>query len=111
MGVVLSGCTRTYDKGPGGTVQVSGTITIAGQPVPKGSINFKPTDGVNFLNGSGGGGLITNGSYTAPGVPPGKYFAVIYLPLEEVEQPKDPVDIPDVRSYTLDFDLKPRHHR
>jgi hypothetical protein len=111
VGVVLAGCSRQYDKGPGGSVTVSGTVKVEGKPVPKGVVSFKPTDGKNFLDGPSGSGGITDGSYTVPGMFPGKYFAVVYLPVEQVEQPKDPYDIPDSRSYTIDIDLKAKAHR
>jgi hypothetical protein len=52
--------------------EVSGTVTLNGQPVTEGAINFIPIDG---NRGAGAGASITNGKYHVPrsaGVAPGK---------------------------------------
>ncbi|MDO4587291.1 MAG: hypothetical protein Q4C95_08345 [Planctomycetia bacterium] len=48
-------------------VKVNGTITLNGEPIPKGTIQFIPVDG----NTSEGGGLIEDGKYTV-NVEPGE---------------------------------------
>lgn len=48
------------------THEVSGTVTFDGVPISEGRISFVPEG-----SGPGGGGAITNGSYSAA-VPPGK---------------------------------------
>jgi hypothetical protein len=69
----LTGCGGSYD----GKVPVAGTITIKGEPVPEGTINFasaNPTQSV-FT-----GSLIKNGRYDIAaenGLPPGQYVVRI----------------------------------
>lgn len=51
---------------------VSGTVTLDGQPLDQGTIEFVPTDAQGLLSGS----LITSGNFAVPadkGLPPGKY--------------------------------------
>lgn len=63
----LAGC------GNDGLVTVQGTVTFDGQPVEDGSISMMPVDG----QGIAGGGLISNGSYTAE-TSPGELGVQIY---------------------------------
>jgi hypothetical protein len=55
--LVASGCGSN-------TRNIRGKITLDGEPVAKGSINFIPKDG----KGATAGGIITDGTYTADGV-------------------------------------------
>lgn len=57
--------------------EVSGTVTIDGQPAQTGSVAFFPTDGVS----STAGGPITEGKYTAK-VPLGEAKVEIRVPRE-----------------------------
>lgn len=56
----LSGCGRSD-----GLITVSGTVTLDGQPVETGSISLMPVDG----KGMAGGGVITDGRFSADTVP------------------------------------------
>ena len=60
---------------PGNTATVSGTVTVDGQPVKKGSIALIPIDG----GGPSSGSPIRDGSYSASGWP-GKSKVQIYVP-------------------------------
>ena len=111
VGVVLAGCSKNYDKGAGGSVTVSGKVTLDGNPVTKGSVSLAPTDGQDFSSLPVGSGAIANGTYQIVGVHPGKYFVIVYLGMEGLEQPKGVHDIPDVKSYTIDLDLKMKPRR
>lgn len=54
---------------------ISGTITLNGKPLPRGSIEFTPT-----TNGSPSGASIQDGKYAVPkekGLPPGDYIVRI----------------------------------
>jgi hypothetical protein len=67
------------DRDPLNRQSVSGTVNVNGQPVPKGSILFKPVkDG-----GTVSGAVIENGQYTIPaskGLSPGDYAVSISAP-------------------------------
>ena len=70
VGFSIAGC-GTSD----GRLPVSGTITLKGQPVTEGTINFQSEDGATMS-----GGLIKDGKYEVPavkGLPPGKYIVRI----------------------------------
>lgn len=63
---------------------VSGTVTLAGEPLPSGSITFMPTD--TNAAGTGATAPLTNGAYRVPresGLVPGKYRVAISR-LEEI---------------------------
>lgn len=63
-----AGCSDRY----GGRMEVSGTVTLEGQPLKDGSITFVPLDKQETQSGSG----VVNGAYTVPrknGLKPGKY--------------------------------------
>lgn len=65
---------------PSGRQKVSGQVTLKGQPVDQGSLEFIPTaaDGVSHA-----GAVIENGHYTIPankGLVPGNYAIKIYWP-------------------------------
>lgn len=53
-------------------VDVSGTVTIDGNPIPKGSITFLAADG----KAPAGGGVIKEGKYRAK-VPPGEKIVLV----------------------------------
>ncbi len=60
-----SGCSSSLSE-------VSGTVTLNGQPLPEGAINFIPVEGTR---GAGAGATIRDGKYHVPaasGVTPGK---------------------------------------
>ena len=69
VGLVLSlaGCSDN------GLLEISGSVTLDGQPVEEGSISLMPVDG----KGVTGGGLISNGTYTAE-TSPGEMAVQIY---------------------------------
>jgi hypothetical protein len=57
--------------------EVTGEVTLKGQPVADGVINFAPVDG----QATGDGAQIVNGKYRIPkekGLAPGKYRVAIY---------------------------------
>jgi hypothetical protein len=59
------------------TGDVTGTVTVDGQPPPNGSsIRFAPTDGKS----SGGGGQIESGKYSVSGVAVGPAKVTIIVP-------------------------------
>lgn len=73
----VSGCTPA-ESGPE-RFQVSGAVTYAGKPVPKGYITFSP-DSAQGNQGPGGGAAIENGRYTTlpdKGVTGGPYLVRI----------------------------------
>lgn len=68
----ISGC---GPDNPLGRKALSGTVTLDGSPLQKGSIEFQPLDG-----GVQSGDLISEGKYSIPahqGATPGKYRVVI----------------------------------
>ena len=74
-GVGLSLLLMTFVAGCGESsneVEVSGKITIDGEPVPRGSISFVSADG----EAPAGGGVIQDGTYTAK-VPPGEKVVLV----------------------------------
>jgi hypothetical protein len=71
--IVLVGCGGTYE----GKVPVAGRITIKGQPVPEGTINFASANPVQSVFT---GSLIKDGRYDIAaenGLPPGQYIVRI----------------------------------
>lgn len=67
---ILAGCSG------GSTAEVTGTITVDGQPAEKGSISFIPSDGKSHTSG----GQIENGKYAATNVPLGEMQVQIRIP-------------------------------
>lgn len=67
LALFLAGCSDS------GLIKLSGTVTLDGQPVEDGSISLMPVDG----KGVTGGGLISNGKYTAESSP-GEMAVQIY---------------------------------
>ena len=70
--LVTSGCGKTD---PLNRQAVSGKITLSGEPLKAGSIEFSPVE-----NGSPSGASIQNGNYAIPkekGLPPGDYVVRI----------------------------------
>lgn len=67
IALVLSGCGSSKNE-----FHVTGKATLAGEPIPHGSITFFPADGA----GPVGGGTIKDGSFTA-NVPPGEKLVSI----------------------------------
>ena len=62
---------------PSGRLPISGEVTLDGQPLDQGAIQFEPTDKTSKLNA---GGVIANGKYnigSEQGLPPGKYKVLI----------------------------------
>jgi hypothetical protein len=77
----LSGCGGGEDDGLDRQA-VSGTITMGGKPLEKGTVQFLP-DGGDAAKAIGGGAPIADGSYTIPsesGLPPGNYLVSISSP-------------------------------
>src|SRR5437667_3909661 len=65
---VLAGCSDQY----GGRMEVTGGVTLQGQPVKDGSVIFVPLD----KQETQGGAQVINGEYRIPaqhGLKPGKY--------------------------------------
>lgn len=52
---------------------VQGSVTLNGQPIKKGAIAFRPTDGM----GPSAGGMIENGEYTVEKITPGEKLVLI----------------------------------
>jgi hypothetical protein len=66
--VALAGCSDPY----AGRQEITGAVTLAGQPLKAGTITFFPLDGQGTQSGSG----IADGTYKVPrqtGLKPGKY--------------------------------------
>lgn len=119
LAALLAGCYRTRETG----VVISGHVAIEGKPVSDATISFVPDVD---KSGRGGGSLITNGRYTVTsdaGLIPGE-FNVLVFPATPVagsppttDAPKIPgryqkmnelrVTVPERKSYSFDFDLKP----
>lgn len=73
LSAALAGCGDSYD----GRQAVSGTVTLEGQPLTGGSIQFGPLDGQDT---SGGCGLGPDGTFRldrADGLKPGRYLVRI----------------------------------
>jgi len=82
--VVTCGCGETA-----GDVEVSGTVTINGEPIGNGTISFVSADGATPT----GGGVIKDGAYTAT-VPPGEKVVMV-LGNKLVGQEPQYADVPD----------------
>jgi hypothetical protein len=89
LAVTFVGC---QPANPLGRLAVSGNVTLDGQPIDSGTIEFAPESGV------GSGAKILNGAYsieTAKGLPPGKYRVRIFAPkLPPGAKPVDPTAPP-----------------
>ena len=97
--------------GAKGRVAVSGVITVNGEPVPIGSINFAPIEGTQ---GPSGGAKIENGAYTLPakrGVMPGKYEITIEASKLSHETYKNDRTGEDVEGDILVSILPPKYSR
>ncbi len=79
-------CVAFVGCGPkDGLTPISGTVTLDGAPIEKGTINFAPKGGP----GTAAGGPIVNGKYEAR-VSPGKMAVTIYAQkTEKVENPTE----------------------
>jgi hypothetical protein len=69
IAVLLAGCSDPY----AGRIEVTGTVTLEGQPLNDGTIMFFPLD----QQDTRGGAPILNGAYVIPrqqGLKPGKYL-------------------------------------
>jgi hypothetical protein len=74
---------------PLGRKAISGNVTLDGQPVAAGSIEFAPQQ----QGGVGSGAMITAGSYqieAAKGLPPGKYLVRIFAPEDAQAEQAEP---------------------
>lgn len=83
--LVSAGCGKSN---PLGRQAVTGTISLNGQPLEHGTIEFSPQG-----EGTASGAVIENGSFSIPadkGLPPGDYLVRISAADEEGE----PVDMP-----------------
>jgi hypothetical protein len=85
---IIVGC------GPGnelGRRPVSGTVTLDGQPLERGSISFQPVG-----DGTSSGATIENGTFSIPeqrGLPPGTYTVRIYSSQDGVMADEIPGEI------------------
>ena len=83
IALLVTGC---GDSGPG--AQATGTVTLDGQPLTSGVINFLPTDG----QGASAGAEIKDGSFTLE-LPPGeKMVAIVSEKVvgQKLRSPNDP---------------------
>ncbi len=81
----LAGC-----MGRDGRQGVTGTVTVDGQPLESGLINFRPTAG---MQANSSGGAIHDGVFKLPadnGLKPGKYIVTIQAFRETGEMIDDP---------------------
>ncbi len=79
--------------------QISGTVTLDGQPVDRGNIEFAP---ISAEQPSASGAMVIAGKYTIPprsGLAPGKYTVRIYwpVPLPADQSPNAPRVVPRER--------------
>ena len=82
---VLAALLTAAGCGEPGTGEVTGAVTVDGQPAPTGSsINFVSTDGKS----AGAGATITDGKYTATKVPVGAAKVQIRVPKFAAGKPK-----------------------
>lgn len=68
---------------------VSGTVSLGGEPIASGSIEFQPTGAGGTMSGA----VITNGEYQIPlesGLPPGEYLVRI----SSADENAEPVEAP-----------------
>ncbi len=72
--LVLAGALALVGCGDDGKAVVKGRVTLDGEPVPNGIVQFFPED---KKSPSGKPGIIENGTYTASGVPIGKVRVVV----------------------------------
>lgn len=80
----LIGCEGARDDLP--REPVSGKVTIAGEPLAKGSIQFRPAGG-----GAEAGGIVEAGAFEIPkadGPTPGKYQVTVTEAVERAEEDK-----------------------
>src|SRR5438309_824557 len=86
--LVLAGCSG------GNRAEVSGSVSLNGQPIEEGSINFIPVEG---NTGPGAGGVIKDGRYHIPkhlGVKPGKNRVEIRAFKNTGRKVQDPTGLP-----------------
>jgi hypothetical protein len=79
VGFFGSGCSSGGDELP--REAVSGTVTLDGQPMAKGTIRFSPASQGNQSAAVEGGGMIESGAFSIPrdrGLIPGSYQVAIY---------------------------------
>ncbi len=79
---------------PSGRLPISGEVTLDGQPLDQGAIQFEPTDKTSKLNA---GGVIANGKYkigSEQGLPPGKYKVSITSVAKDTRSAQDIMNNP-----------------
>jgi len=111
---LLSGLVLVSTIGCGGgppTIPVTGKVTVDGQPLAKGSLLFKPEEGLKIPREPSG--TIENGDYSIstdgkPGAPLGKYKVVIVAHQEIDSTKPDAVKSPFNAKYSHPYktDLK-----
>jgi hypothetical protein len=115
VGVLVAGC---GPANPQGRMAISGRVTLEGQPLDQGSIQFTALEGDS---GIGSGGVIQNGSYsieTEKGLPPGKYRVRIFsgesagapadeMPGESSEAPRERIPAQYNTESTLEIEVAP----
>lgn len=99
---IMGGCGK---KNPLGRRAISGTITLNGEPLDDGSIQFSPHQRSSVASG----GIIKNGRYRLPankGLPPGVYLVRVFSPVE-VAQPTQEVTVPGPASSPANGPMQP----
>jgi hypothetical protein len=79
VGLLGPGCSQEGDELP--REAVSGTVSLDGQPLAKGTIRFMPAQGGGQVAAVEGGGMIDEGSFSIPregGLVPGNYQVAVY---------------------------------
>jgi len=82
--MTLAGCSEARNE-----LEVTGKVTLEGEPIPRGTITFLAADGSTPV----GGGVIQEGTYTAK-VPPGEKI-VLVLGNKLVGQEPEFAGVPD----------------
>lgn len=93
-----------------GRSEVSGTVTLNGQPIQEGSINFIPIDG---NQGPGAGAVIQNGKYHIPresGVTPGKNRVELRAFKETGRKVQDPTGPPGTLAFERVLAFPPEYN-
>ncbi len=107
---VLAGCSDPY----GGRMEVSGAVTLQGQPLKEGSILFAPLENQD----TPGGAQVIQGEYKIPpqsGLRPGKYLVRLTAgdgrtpANEEIAAPGGPANIVSVDLIPEDWNTRSKH--
>jgi hypothetical protein len=93
--VGFAGCGKASDS-----AQVSGTVTVSGQPLPGGVVSFFPATGERAINAT-----VDTGGHYHVALPPGDYTvtAQVSRPMPEGWQEGDPLPPPPVLQVPAKF--------